>query len=268
MLSEYSVSFRFYLIVYRGRGVSFENRKPSRRKALASSIWGNMIASSPKVSAAVAVIPCTQNQQLNGNMSLDEENLLRRKVKTLSFQLKTANERIRQLDGRNARMSDLSVQLVKTEEQLEYTTEENKELSSRVRALEEAIILQETELDNALTVIRQNDQAKRECDILEAIKVANPFASEEVDVQPSIREELKAVQGELEQLQQERDMAVDKATKVSVQLAELKAETDLAESHALIEQMRALRAQGSSSSTGAINRGFLWSKKDDKSARS
>ena len=207
-------------------------------------------------------------------MSLDEENLLRHKIKTLSWQLKTANERIRQLDGRNARTSDLVVQLVKTEEQLEYTAEENKELSSRIRALEEAIILQEIELDNALTVIRQNDQAKRERDILEAIEAANPFASEEVYEQPSICEELKAVQGELEQLQQERDMAVDKATKVSIQLAELKAETDeshgqFAENHAPSEQMRALWPQGSSSSTGASNpRGFFWSKKNEKSARS
>jgi peptidoglycan hydrolase CwlO-like protein len=231
-----------------------------------------MISSSSKASEAVAIIPCTPNQQLNGNESL-EENLLRREVNTLSCQLKTANERIRQLDGKNARMSDLSVQLVKTEEQLEYTTEENKELSSRVRALEEAIILQETELDNALAAMRQNDHAKRERDILEAIEAANPFASEEVCEQPSIREELKAVQGELDQLQQERDMAVDKATKVSIQLAELKAETDesrgqLAENHAHIEQMRALWPQGSSSSTGASNRGFFWSKKNEKSARS
>jgi CHASE3 domain sensor protein len=103
-------------------------------------------------------------------MSVDEHNLLRHKVKTLSCQLKTANETIRQLDDRNARMSDLAVQLVKTEEQLEYTTEENKEYSSNVWALEQALILQETELDNALAVIRLNDQAKRERDLLEAIK--------------------------------------------------------------------------------------------------
>jgi hypothetical protein len=84
-------------------------------------------------------------------------------------------------------------------------------------------------------------------------------------------EELKAVRGELEQAQQERDMAVDKATAVSIQLAELKAEKDESrdkstESHALIEQMRALMWQRGSAniSTGAIKRGFFWKKDDVK----
>jgi hypothetical protein len=208
----------------------------------------------------------------------DELNLLRHSVKTLSFQLKTASETIRQLDDRNARMSDLAVQLVKTEERLEYTTEENKEYSSHVRALEQALILQESELGNALTVIRQN--AERERVLLKTEKTTSLFASEDVDEQVSIRkvliaseeaEELKAVQSEMEQAQQERDMAVDKATTASIQLAELKADMDesrdqVTESHALIEQMRALMwQQGSATrSTGAIKRGFLWSKDDDK----
>jgi hypothetical protein len=118
-------------------------------------------------------------------MTLDAQNLLRHKVKTLSCELKTANETIRQLDERNAQMSDLEVQFVQTEEELEYTTEENMEYSSRVRALEHALILQETELDNALTFIRQNDQARHERDLLEEEKATKPLSSEEVNEQLS-----------------------------------------------------------------------------------
>jgi hypothetical protein len=211
----------------------------------------------------------------------DELNLLRHNVKTLSCQLKTANETIRQLEDRNARMSDLAVQLVKTEVQLEYTTEENKEYSSHVRTLEQALILQESELDTALTVIRQN--VERERVLLKTGETINLSTSEEVIKQFSIRkellaseeaEEVKAIRGELKQAQQERDMAVDKATAVSIQLAELKAETDvscdqLTESRALIEQMRALMWQQdpATRSTGAMH-GFFWSKDDDKPSMS
>jgi hypothetical protein len=69
---------------------------------------------------------------------------------------------------------------------------------------------------------------------------------EEVDEQLSIRKELEAVRANMVQLKQERDMAVDKATRVSIQLVDLKVETDesldqvtaqLTESHALVEQM-------------------------------
>jgi hypothetical protein len=232
----------------------------------------------------------------NSSMSIDEQKLLRQQVKTLCCELETANEKIRLLDDRNARMCDLAVQLLKTEEQLEYTTEENNEYSSNVVALEQALLLQETELDNALTVIRQkdqakrereilqetelrdaltairqNDQAKRERDLLETEQATNSFASEEVsDEWTIIRKELKAVRSELEQSKQERDMAVDKTTKVSIQLAELKAETDksrgqLTESQALIAQMRSLWQHNSPGSTVDIKRAFFWSsKKDDK----
>jgi hypothetical protein len=222
---------------------------------------------------------CFSSEEIKGKV-LEEVNLLRYNVKTLSFQLKSAKETIRQLDGRNSRMSDLEVQLVKTEEQLEYTTEENKEYSSRVRALEQALILQESELDNVLAVM-----AKRERDSLETGKATDSFASDDVDEpfsireesiaseeadvqQLSIRDELKTIRGELEQARQERDMAVDKATAVSIQLAELKAEKDESrdqstESH--VEQMRARMWQQSSAtvSTGAIKRSFFWNK-DDK----
>jgi hypothetical protein len=262
---------------------------------------------------------CAEYEDNNSltEMSLDEQKLLRHKVKTLSCQLETANEKIRQLDDRNARMSDLvetanekirqlddrnarmsdlAVQLLKTEEELEYTTEENNEYSTRVVALEQALIsqeteldnaltamrqndpakqereiLQETQLDNALTAIRQNDQANRERDLLETEEATNSFASEEGSAQWTIiRKELKAVRGELEQSKHERDMAVDKTTKVSIRLAELQAETDesrgkLTESQALIAQMRALWQLNSPSSAVDIKRAFFWSsKKDDK----
>jgi hypothetical protein len=239
--------------------------------ALRGSITSNrMVIDAASINGSINSSICTGKSCFSTEEIRDELYLL-------SCQLKTANETIHQLDNRNARMSDL-VELVKTEEQLEYRAEENKDYCSHVRALEQALILQESELDNALTVIRQN--AERERVLLKAGKTTNLFASEDVDEQHSIRkvliaseeaEELKAVRGELEQAQQERDMAVDKATAASIQLAELKAETDesrdqLTESHALFEQMRALMWQEKSatSSNGAIKRGFVWSKDNGK----
>jgi hypothetical protein len=119
---------------------------------------------------------------------------------------------------------------------------------------------------------------------------------EEVDEHSSIRRELKAVRVKMLELQQERDMAVDKATKASIQLAYLKAETDesrdqltaqLTESHALVEEMRTMRQQGSPISPispgtfkrsmcqqgspvlpGALKCGFISGKKGDKSVMS
>jgi hypothetical protein len=83
------------------------------------------------------------------------------------------------------------------------------------------------------------------------------IASEKVSKQILISKQLKAVWGELEHAQQERDMAVDKATAASIQLTE---------SQALVEQMRALMWQQDPATTskGVIKRGFLWSKDDDK----
>jgi hypothetical protein len=74
---------------------------------------------------------------------------------------------------------------VKTEEQLEYATEGKKAYCSRVRALEQALILQENELDNALALIRQN--AKQGHDFLETGNTTNLFASEDVDEHFPIR---------------------------------------------------------------------------------
>jgi hypothetical protein len=160
----------------------------------------------------------------------DNKNL-KRTIKTLRRRVEEVESKNRLLSEENGAMQDLETKLNQAEEQLEYATEENLEFSTRVHALEHALVEQETELDNALTLILHNDQARQEHDLLDAGKTTNPFFS--------ILKELKAVRGELEQLKQEHGTAVDKATKVSIQLAELKAETDesrgqLTESHALV----------------------------------
>jgi hypothetical protein len=89
---------------------------------------------------------------------------------------------------------------------------------------------------------------------------------EEDDEHTSIRKELKAARAKVVQLKQERDIAVDKATRVSIQLVDLKVETDksldqltaqLTESHALVEQMRTMRQQGSPRSVVSSNRSVV-----------
>jgi hypothetical protein len=137
-----------------------------------------------------------------------------------------------------------------------------------VRALEQALLMQETELDQALAAIRKHDQEQRNRDKLKKEEETNPFAGKEVDEQLEMREELAAVREELDLLQSERDMAVGKATKLSIQLAELRAESDefrdqLSECNALIEHLRSTN-QSSSNSVGGSKRGFFWGKKDEK----
>jgi hypothetical protein len=106
---------------------------------------------------------------------------------------------------------------------------------------------------------------------------------EEVDEHCSIREEVKAVRVKMVELQRKRHMAVDnKASKVFIQVACLKAETDesrdqLTERHVLVEKMRAMRQQGSPGSfrraicqqgspilPGALKCGFLSERRDVK----
>jgi hypothetical protein len=202
-------------------------------------------------------------------VSIQQQKFLLRMVKTLSRKLKKADDKIRRLNDKNTAMQELAVQLTKSEEQLEYASEENNEFSVRVRALEQALLMQETELDQALAVIRKNDQEERKREILEAEQETNPFAGKQVDEQLAMREELAAVREELELLLSERDMAVGKATKLSIQLAELRAESDefrdqLSECNALIEHLRNTN-HGSPNSVGGGKRGFFWGKKDDKS---
>lgn len=211
----------------------------------------------------------SRTTQQTVEVSIQQQKFLLRMVKTLSRKLKKADDKIRRLNDKNAAMQELAVQLTKSEEQLEYASEENNEFSVRVRALEQALLMQETELDQALAVIRKHDQEQRKRDLLEAEQETNPFAGQEVDEQLAMREELAAVREELAQLQSERDMAVGKATKLSIQLAELRAESDefrdqLSECNALIEHLRNTN-QSSSNSVGGSKRGFFWGKKDDKS---
>lgn len=233
-------------------------------------------------------------------VTLHQQKFLLRMVKTMSRKVEKAEAKIRSLGERNYQMEGLAAQLTKSEDQLEYATEDNNDYSVRVRALEQALLMQETELDNALETIRQQEEAQRELELRkverEAKKsinpfaveastnpfaeetstnpfaeetVTNPFAGDESDELLTTREEVEVIREELAQLQHERDMAVERVTTVAIQLAELRAGTDesrdrLAESLALIERLKAERQQSSSSSIGS----FLWAKKDAKSVMS
>jgi hypothetical protein len=89
----------------------------------------------------------------------EKENLLRM-IKTLRRRVDEVESENRHLNEKNTAMHDLETHLNQAEEQLEYATEENYEFSTRVYVLEQALVAQETELDNALATIRK--QAKRE----------------------------------------------------------------------------------------------------------
>mgnify|MGYP000296856355 CR=1 FL=1 len=95
---------------------------------------------------------------------------------------------------------------------------------------------------------------------------------EEDDEHTSIRKELKAARAKVVQLKQERDMAVDKATRVPIQFVDLKGESDksldqLTESHALVDKMRTMRQQGASMSVVTSNRSVLSSRRSVLSSR-
>jgi hypothetical protein len=226
-------------------------------------------SASVMMDAATVGTEMSRATQQTVEVSIQQQKFLLRMVKTLSRKLKKADDKIRRLNGTNAAMQELAVNLTKSEEQLEYASEENNEFAARVRALEQALLMQETELDQALALIRKNDQEKRKRESLEAEQETNPFAGKQVDEQLQMREELAAVRDELDILQSERDKAVDKATKLSIQLAELRAESDefrdqLSECHAMIEHLRNSNHHSSSSSVGGSKRGFFWNKKDEK----
>jgi hypothetical protein len=241
-------------------------------------------------------------------VTLHQQKFLLRMVKTMGHKVEKAEAKIRSLTERNSRMEDLSEQLTKSEEQLEYASEDNNDYSARVRALESALLMQETELDNALETIRLQGEARKDRELrkakLEAKTSTNPFAEEtstnpfaeetstnpfaeetntnpfaeeattnpfagEDDEQLATREEVAAIREELAQLQQERDMAVERVTTVAMQLAELRADADesrdqLTETQALIERLQAARQQSSSNSIGT----FFRAKKDAKSVMS
>jgi chromosome segregation ATPase len=201
-------------------------------------------------------------------------------VKTLTKKVEKAEAKILRLDAKNAQMEGLAVKLTQTEEQLEYASAENDDFAVRVHALEQALLMQETELDDALDTIREQKQARKQR--LESEKgtnpfddETNPFAADDADEQLANRQELTAVRKELESLRYERDRAVERATNVSIQLAELRAETDetrdqLVECLALLEHLKAQRQQSSSSSVGSSTSkfSFLWAKRDSKSVKS
>jgi hypothetical protein len=148
-----------------------------------------------------------ESQETGESLSLGQQKLLLYVLNTLGHELEQADEKIRHLEDRNDQMSDLSAKLIKAEQQLEYATKENEDCVSCISALKQALHLQKAELDNARAAIRQS------------------------------------VRQELDQLKQERDRAVDRATKevpIDIQLAELQAEQPRGrESCAVIEQWRA-----------------------------
>lgn len=126
--------------------------------------------------------------------------------------------------------------------------------------------------------------------LLSKVKSCGLRTIEEVGELSLIRTELEAFRVAMMQLQKERDMAVDKSTKVSILLVDLMDETDescdqLTESHALVEQRRTpcqqcsptsspgalkrvLCQQGSPISPKALKCGSFSAKKDDTSIMS
>jgi hypothetical protein len=186
----------------------------------------------------------TENTTMD--VTLHQQKFLLRMVKTMGRKVAKAEAKIRSLGEKNFQMEELAVQLKKSEEQLEYASEDNNDYSVRVRALEEALLMQETELDNALETIRLQGEARRKEELRKAereaktstnpfaeMTITNPFAenpfademntnpfAEETTTNPSAgdeddeqlattREEVAAIREELAQLQQERDMAVE-----------------------------------------------------------
>lgn len=135
-------------------------------------------------------------------------------IKSLQHRVEEVESENHHLREENTAMHGLETQLNQAEEQLEYATEENHEYSTRVHALEQALILQETELDNALATLRKRN--------LEEIE--NTADSAVGDEELAYREELDAVQEELELMRHERDGAIDRAIKSKIETAKLKAE--------------------------------------------
>lgn len=204
-------------------------------------------------------------------VSIQQQKFLLRMVKTLSRKLKKADDRIKRYQDKQHHYQDLTVQLTKAEEQLEYATEENNEFSTRVRALEQALLMQETELDQAVVTIRDHEDARRKRELLQAEQATNPFAADDAEDRIKTEEELARVMGELQKLNMERDTAVNKATQLSIQLAEIRAEADefrdqLSECRLVIAQLRERQEQ--SPNSVASKRGFFWAKKDSASVAS
>jgi hypothetical protein len=190
-------------------------------------------------------------------------------IKTLQARVKDVESENRHLREENTAMQDLEKHLNQAEEQLEYATEENREFSTRVHALEQALVGQETELDNALATIRK--QKKRERKLLDAEKAADSVVGDaelahhvQVEQQLAYREELDAIQEEVDLLRHERDEAIGRAITLSMETATLKAEVSescdhVTECKVVIEQLRtlwqnSLAQQSSSASVCSVSK--------------
>jgi hypothetical protein len=77
----------------------------------------------------------------------EKENLIRT-ISTLRRRVEEVESENRQLNERNNAMQALQIQLIRAEEQLEHAKEEKHDFSTRIHALEQALVVQETELDD------------------------------------------------------------------------------------------------------------------------
>jgi hypothetical protein len=199
----------------------------------------------------------------------EKKKMKKEQIKTLQARVKDVESENRHLREENTAMQDLEKHLNQAEEQLEYATEENREFSTRVHALEQALVGQETELDNALATIRK--QKKRERKLLDAEKAADSVVGDaelahhvQVEQQLAYREELDAIQEEVDLLRHERDEAIGRAITLSMETATLKAEVSescdhVTECKVVIEQLRtlwqnSLAQQSSSASVCSVSK--------------
>jgi meiotically up-regulated gene 157 (Mug157) protein len=202
--------------------------------------------------------------------------------KAASFKEKCPTEVLQEMEKWT--LSETSeAKMKRRKERYEKKKEENKNKMQKESRARGIVVTQTTKSSDP-------HEYRRSVSNLHGCKLRTIEEVDEVDEHVSIRKELNAARVKMVELQQERDMAVDKATKVSIQLAYLKAITDesrdqmtaqLAENHALIEEMRTMRQQGSPFSPGTFKRvmcqqgppilpgaltcGFLSAKKDGKS---
>jgi hypothetical protein len=98
-----------------------------------------------------------QVEILDGSLTDDhasEEETLMCMVNTLRRRLEEVESENRQLNENNMGMQALEIQLIRAEEQLEHAAEEKHDLSTRIHALEEALVVQETELDNTPVTVK------------------------------------------------------------------------------------------------------------------
>jgi hypothetical protein len=190
-----------------------------------------------------------------------------RMVKVLQNRVEEVESENHHIHEENTEMQDSVSHLNQAEEQLEYATEENHEFSARVHGLEQALVVQEIELDNALATIRK--QVERKGKTLETENAADSvvgdakkekeaekgnktdsFADDaelacRAQLQLAYRKELHAVQEEFELMRHERDVAIDRAIKSKIETAKLKAEVSesydrVTECKVVIEEVRTL----------------------------